>query len=143
MMCGVTNNVDSDEAVSVIVAATKTISDSETSGTAYATVKVDADGDLYESISGSGSGFTSYETWLDSGLNSEVWVECTVNSGSLDTSAGTGSRLACTSDRIWGIECATDCLQTANITLDFYDAASGGSLLDSQTVTLEVEVTPD
>lgn len=125
--------------LSVIVAPTKTIASLESLPTnAISQVKVDADGDLYERFSGS---FASYETWLDSGNNTQVWVERTIISGTLVVDAGTG-RLACTTDRIFGISRVTVGTDTTVIDLDFYDASSGGSLLDTQRVTLTAEILP-
>lgn len=123
--------------LSVIVAATKFISDYETTPVnAEALVKVDSNGGMYAGY----PAYTFYETWLDGGLNSQVWVQRTIISGTLDTDAGSG-RLACTSDRVWGklqnvIGGPNDCV----IDLKFYDAAAGGNLLDTQRVTLRVEV---
>lgn len=123
----------------VTVAATKGIVGLTFGATAYARVKVDSDGSLYSyGGSSSTSGGSAYEVWLDVGTNDQVWVQCDIVSGTINhVSAGTGTRLICTSDRIWGI--STSSAKTTVIDLDFYDAASGGSLLDSQRVTLDAE----
>lgn len=135
-MAGVTGNIAAPAGPSVVVAALKTISKLAFVGTCYAQVKVDSDGSLYENSSaGSSTADSAYEVWLDAGLNSEVWVQAVVTSGTLTNTAGSG-RLACTSDRQWGISLATAGTKTTVVRLDFYDAASGGNLLDSQTVTL-------
>lgn len=118
----------------VIVSPLKGILKSQLLGTAYAGVRVDSDGDLYEQGPAIGT-FSSYETWLDSGLNSEVWVLCSVVSGSVSGSA-TATRLACTSDRTWTVNNGGSGTTGAQVDLQFYDAASGGNLLDVQTVTL-------
>lgn len=123
--------------VSVVVAPTKTILDAATDpADAIAQVKVDSDGSLYENI---GAGFVSYEAWLDAGSNTQVWVERTIISGTLDVDAGSG-RLACTADRIFGVTQTVLGSKATVIDLKFYDAASGGSLLDTQRVTLDVTV---
>lgn len=119
----------------VVVSATKAISKTELLGTAYAGVRVDSDGDLYEQGPGIAT-FSSYETWLDAGSNTEVWVLCSVVSGSVSGSA-TATRLACTSDRTWTIDNGGSGTTNAEVDLQFYDAASGGNLLDTQNVTLE------
>ena len=123
-------------ALSVIVAATKTIINFRVfTPPCIANVKVDSDGDLYRSDE---TGvYSSYETWLDAGSNTQVWVQRTIISGTLSTDAGS-SRLACTSDRIFGVTVAgpNTGVKTCVIDLKFYDAASGGSLLDTQRVTL-------
>jgi hypothetical protein len=121
------------EAVSVIVAATKTISNSHLLSTVQANVKVDNDGDLYKSTRTGGYG-SSYETWLDAGLNTQAWVERTIISGTLTTDAGTGRRI-CSSDNIFGVSQAIVGTKTCVIDLKWYDAASGGSLLDTQRAT--------
>lgn len=124
----------------VEVAATKTITAFTLSGTATATVRVDSDGGMYQQLNGGGSTF--YETWLDRGSNTEVWVEATVVSGTL-TSGTTGSRLACTVDRSWSKSKSSGFgTDTCVIDLDFYDASSGGNLLDTQRVTLNATREP-
>ena len=124
---------------SVVIAATKLIDDVDAS-VAYAWVQVDSDGDLKSSIT-SASPTVVYETWLDAGLNSEVWVAATATGTALTTgSSATGAtRLACTSDHKWGYTRSINGISSGTVTLDFYDAASGGTLLDSQVVTLLAE----
>ena len=116
----------------------------ESSSTAFenavCNIKVDNDGSVYVSNDTGGYGAAA-EVWLDSGLNSEVWVERTINSGSLDTDTIGASRVAMTADRTVGV---TDSdgggsSATANVTLDFYDAASGGNLLDSADLDLTAQ----
>ena len=118
----------------VEVAANKTISKTQGVGTCYAGVQVNSDGDLYEEGPGLGS-FSSYETWLDNGSNSDVWVLCSVVSGSVSGDS-TATRLACTSSRSWRIDNGGSGTTTAEVDLQFYDAASGGTLLDTQNVDL-------
>lgn len=120
--------------VSVIVAPNKDIHNLLVDTFTQADVRVDNDGDLWESDGG--GTFTSYETWLDAGLNSQVWVERTIISGTLNVDAGSG-RLACTADRVFGVTQSFEGTKTCVIDLDFWDAASGGSLLDTQRVDLE------
>lgn len=118
----------------VVVAPNKEIHNLLIDQFTQADVRVDNDGDLYES---DGDGvFTSYETWLDLGLNSQVWVERTIISGSLSVDAGAG-RLTCTADRVWGVVQSFEGQRNCVIDLDFWDAASGGVLLDTQRVDLE------
>lgn len=121
----------------VIVNPLKTIGDVAPGGTAYAYFGVFADGDLYSSKTGTTPN-VSYETWLDGGSNTQVWVERTINSGTLDTDWG-ASRVACTSDRVLGVSASGGATQACNVTVDFYDAASGGTLLDSQTLILDAD----
>lgn len=113
-------------------------------GTVIANFKIDNDGDCYRSDN-SGSYLSSSQTWLDAGTNDQVWIERTVNSGTLDTDTiGTG-RVAMTTDRIIGV---TDSVQgglprDANVTVSFYDASSGGTLLDTADVVLQADYTDD
>lgn len=124
------------EAVQVIVAATKSIVDIEDDPfNAEAIVKVDSDGGLYQGF----PSFSFYETWLDAGLNSQAWVQRTIISGTLSGDAGS-SRLACTSDRQFSVLQVVVGTKTCIIDLKWYDAASGGSLLDTQRVTLQAIV---
>lgn len=121
--------------LSVVVAATKSITNFRTFTTpCYSGVRVDNDGDL-KALNNTGTTYTSYETWLDAGTTAEVWVQCDIVSGTL-TSGTTGSRLATTVDRSWYITRSVTGNKTTVIDLKFYDAASGGNLLDTQRVTL-------
>jgi len=122
---------------SVTVAPTKSIPNQRTVGTCHANVKVSSDGDLYDSDN-TGSYGASYETWLDSGLNSEVWIQRVVISGSLSTDAGSGV-LACTSDRVFGVSRATEGTKVCVIDTNFYSDSGGTILLDTQRVTLTAE----
>ena len=117
----------------VEVAPLKIISKSVPIGLCYAGVQVDADGDLYE-VGDALAQLTQYETWLDAGLNSQVWVLASPVSGiwSGDTLS---TRLACTSDRKWTINNGGSGSASGELDLQFYDAATGGNLLDVQTVS--------
>lgn len=88
--------------------------------------------------SGNGAYTVSRGNWLDTGLNSEVWIERTEDVGTLTyTDPGSGRKVLSTT-RAYAVHDATipggsvDC----TVTFDFYDAASGGSLLDSVTIDL-------
>lgn len=109
--------------------------------TCYAGIRYDSDGDEYESpITGAIGINVNRGTWLTSGLTSEVWMQRTINSGSLYVDAGSG-RLAMTTSRTFQVRdtSTTGGPVTCNLTIDFYDAASGGNLLDSVTYTLSAE----
>jgi hypothetical protein len=71
-----------------------------------------------------------------------VWVERTVNSGTLDTDTIGASRVVCSTDRIVGITRSSAGTDTANVTLEFFDAASGGNSLDTATIALSAEFSP-
>ena len=80
--------------------------------------------------------------WLDSGLNSEVWVERTIDSGTLDVDAGSG-RLVLSTTRTFEKHDATipGGAETCTVTYDYYDSAgpSGGNLLDSVQIVHTAE----
>lgn len=125
--------------LTVDVAATKTIANDST-GAVEANVKIDSDGSLYASDHNGNYG-SSYEVWLDNGGNDEVWVQRVIVSGTLTYDAGS-ARLACTVDRVFGIRNQIlDSTKQTVIDLNFYDAASGGNLLDTQRVTLRATET--
>lgn len=128
-------------ALSVVVSATKSVNAFAIHpSTATATVTVHSDGDMKTQINGGGA--TSYETWLQAGTNSEVWVIATIVSGTL-SSGTTGSRLQCNASRSWTkTKTSGFGTDTCVIDLDFYDAASGGNLLDSTRITLNAEREP-
>jgi hypothetical protein len=131
---------NSTAGVVVNVALNKAIHDVNTGGTAYAWVGVNSDGDLYSSLTGT-TPDVSYETYLDSGANSQVWVEASyvndIGSGLSIASSSLNVRLSCTGTYKWGLTSADPTNKSGEITLDFYDAASGGTLLDTQFVSLE------
>lgn len=123
--------------LSVIVTPVKLLTNVNFISACYTQVKIDNDGDLYKSTNVGGYG-SSYETWLDAGLNSQVWVQRVIVAGTLNADAGSG-RLSCVSDRIFGIIRVTGGTKSTTINLNFYDAASGGNLLDTQQVVLLAE----
>ncbi len=124
----------------VVVAATKFISKFNFGGACYAVVQVDADGDLYENSNAANNiANTSYETWLDAGLNSEVWVLATKVSGSNPVGPTLNVRHACTSDRKWYITAIGTSTKSCVLDIQFWDASTGGTNLDTQTVNLDAE----
>ena len=125
-----------NEAVLILVSVSDTSVDNlETSGTVYANYKIDADGSIYKSASNGGYG-SAFETWLVNGLNSDVWVERTINLGTLSTDDIAGSRVQCNSDLEIGVTRSIVGEKAAQVQLDFYDAETGGNLLDSATIDL-------
>ncbi|MCB7129680.1 MAG: hypothetical protein J3T61_09100, partial [Candidatus Brocadiales bacterium] len=120
----------------VIVAATKSIQHITLTPTnAQAQLKVDNNGGLYQATP---STWVFYETWLDSGTNDQVWVERIIISGTLNNDPGAG-RKACTSDRFYSVLQQVVGIHQCVIDIKFWDAASGGTLLDTQRVTLYAE----
>ena len=108
--------------------------------TCYSGIQIGADGNI-DALSESNVWVDTGDDWLLTGTNSEVWVETTLNSGTLYSSSATGTRLACTSDTYWRIRDTSsgDGEETASITIELYDASSGGNLLASNTYALDAE----
>ncbi len=74
--------------------------------------------------------------YIINGDNDEVWVDRTVNSGSLTHEDPGAGRKQLNTTRRYATHRTTIGVQAANVTLDFYDAATGGSLL--QTITFNI-----
>lgn len=124
--------------VSVIVDATDSTSANNFGAKCWNRIRVGADGDLYFDNQ-SGAFGSSHATWLQAGLNSQVWVEATNVSGDGANEGTIGGRLACTANRDFGYSQSSSGLRSGVMRLSFYDAASGGSLLDSQDVTMSAQ----
>ncbi len=107
----------------------------------YAGIQFNSSGEEFKNVSGSNQNFTtSRGNWLDSGSSSDVWIERTVNVGSLDwLDAGSG-RLNLGTTREFGIERTSLGTDFLEIDFDFWDAASGGNLLGSSSVDISAEV---
>lgn len=95
-------------------------------------VKWDNDGDSYLSTNVGGYG-ASYETWLTSGLNTEVWVSRTIIFGTLEADTIGSGRPIMSSDRFLGVQKNNFGTKQANGDVTFWDAASGGNILDTAT----------
>lgn len=113
-------------------------------GTAYAIVKFDNNGTQYKNNAvDSTSLTTSMGVWLDSGLNSEVWVERVISTGSFGyTDSGSG-RLVLSADRTFGVSRSNNGSTTCTCTFNFYDAESGGSLIGTtglRTIRATVDI---
>ncbi len=110
-------------------------------GICYAIVRFNSNGIEYKNIGASSTTMNSSRgIWLDSGLNSEVWVQRTINSGSFNyTDAGSG-RLVLSTSRDFGVsKGGPGGSQICNVTFKFWDAPSGGNELDSVTYNMEAE----
>jgi len=107
----------------------------------HAKFRISADGNFYKS-SNIGIFGVSSGTWLTTGQSSSVWVERTMKSSSpvLDKDDISSSRVVCSSNLDFGYENSTSPTEeTGTVTLDFYDAASGGTLLESADIHLVAE----
>jgi hypothetical protein len=91
--------------------------------------------------------YSFQENWLISGSSSDVWAEYSVNSSTgdaftTDDFGGPGNRVSCGVNRDLELLETADgfSVNTRNITISFYDAASGGNLLDTAIVAFEASV---
>lgn len=117
---------------------TLNISWSNDAALVYAGVELRNDGTTYRNLNGGVSAIGPLTDWLASGTAAEVWVERVISSGTLNSlDPGTG-RLQLNTTRYYRVVDgniaggAVVCV----FTLNFYDAASGGNLLGSTSVTL-------
>ena len=91
---------------------------------ARAWYRVDNDGRVYYSLLNGSTSAPALGEWKFGGVNDQVSdyeVRCTVNSGTLDgSSSATGTWLACTTDREWGVTRAQPTLgnTSAQITVE-------------------------
>jgi hypothetical protein len=110
------------------------------SGVCYARVEYKTDGVEYKNPNATTSSTTtSRGNWLDSGAASEVWLERTIVSGSLTEDPGAG-RHQLSSNRLFG--CYTNNgFQFCQLSIKFYDAASGGNEIGSCAYTLTADAT--
>jgi hypothetical protein len=109
---------------------------------AYARYQLDSDGKVYEYTgTTAGTPTTFIENWVDPTSEASNY-ECfaTLNSGSLQTGT-TGSWLALTSDRMWGVAVTGIGTQTANLTIDIREVGTATNLA-SATISLEASVEP-
>jgi len=110
----------------------------------YAQVRYSTTGEEFENSSDTLDNFSSSRgDWLTSGTASDCYIERTVNSGSLNYRDFGATRLQMTANRELGVRDLTAIAgyQTANVTVRMYDAASGGTQLDSVTYVVEAEYT--
>jgi hypothetical protein len=109
--------------------------------TCYAGVQFNSSGEEFKNNSASSQTFgISRGNWLDAGASSAVWIERTVNTGALNWKDPGSGRLVLSTTREYGVTEITEFdFQACNVTFDFYDAASGGTLLDSVTLDLTAE----
>jgi hypothetical protein len=114
----------------VVVAITnQTVSTLESGSAAYARYQLDSDGKVYKFTgTTAGTPTTFIEDWVDP--NSEASnYECfaTLNSGSLQTGT-TGSWLALTSDRMWGVADTGSGSQSAFLTIQIRETGTTTTL---------------
>lgn len=128
-----------------VSANTSHISNFSSFSTVYANLQYNSNGTEYTNSSATvDNTSTSRGTWLDSGLNSEVWVERTINSGALYVDPGAG-RLVLSTSRTYKERDINSfpASQITNMTMTFYDAASGGNTLQTFTMILTADYNSD
>lgn len=111
----------------------------------FSNLRFGADGIEYiNSIALSDTFSSSIGPWLDSGSAEDVWIEYTITGGDPGTLNGhdPGSgRLQMNADRDFGVtENVMLETHTCTFTLDFWNAAVGGALLESVQYTLRAYV---
>lgn len=133
----VSMSVEESSASVVVDASDSDVNLLKIGATAYAGVQYNSSGVEYRNANGGSTSFTtSRGNWLAAGAAADVWVQRVVNSGSLNwTDSGSG-RLQLNTTRQFGVSQSSTGVATANVTFNFYDAASGGTLLDSVTIDL-------
>lgn len=97
-------------------------SSSQNNATAVVGVRVDSDGDIYERAGGSGSSYSSIQTWIGNASNSdyEVMLSVDQDSAAVDgASASTSTWLACSSDRTWEWTQSSQGSKTGTATIKF------------------------
>lgn len=126
----------------VVSLNTFSVNNSNPLTTCWSGVRYDTDGDEWGATN-NGNWTTNRGQWLDSGDSALVWVERTINSGGpLDWwDPGTG-RHQCNVDRLFGNTTNSPAVQTTNVTITMWDAASGGSKLDEVTYNIESDSSP-
>jgi len=102
--------------------------------------KNDNDGGKYVSNNAGAFVAGAYKTWLTAGGNSQVWIERTIITGSLATDFGAGRQLT-NGDKVLMVldAVATGSPSVATVTIDYWDAASGGNNLATGLLTLRAE----
>lgn len=84
---------------------------------------------------------TNWYTPTTTSIGTSYWVQATLNSGNAALSGTFGSRIQLTSNTAWQWQTTTSVgVKSGQVKFDFYDAASGGSLVG--TVNADFAVTP-
>jgi hypothetical protein len=86
-----------------------------------------------ESCTFAGSYTVNRGTWLDVGSSDEVWVQRVISSGSLNSNDPGSGRIRCDTSPYFEVvdTSLVGGPVTCTLTFNFYDAASGGSLIGS------------
>lgn len=109
------------------------------SGTAYAILRLNTNGNEDANTTGSSNVLSAAArgTWLDGGSSSDVWVERTIDFGTALNNGDPGSgRIALTTNPTYGNLRSANGSKSTTVTFDFYDAVSGGNLLQSNQIII-------
>lgn len=141
----VESSFDSGGAVAATVNVTdRSISSQCANGNCRAGIRIDDDGKLFRFNDATSITEITGE-WMIGGSSPAAdaalfWVERTINSGSLDTDDISTSRIQCnTGDIDLKILQAAMGIASCNVSVDWFDVASGGSAVATATYTLTAE----
>ena len=106
--------------------------------TCYSIIQFNTNGNEDANSSASSSSPTSANrgVWLDGGSSSDVWVQRVITSGTLNHADPGSGRLNLGTSRLFGLSRGTNGISTVNVDFNFYDAAAGGNLLDTVSISM-------
>lgn len=108
-------------------------------GTVYGGIQFNSSGAEWANAGSGSTSFTlSRGNWLDAGASSAVWIERTVSGDPLNWLDPGAGRLVLSTTRAYGMSIDFNGTLNSVVTFDFYDASSGGNLLDSVAITFEI-----
>ena len=128
-------NIGGAQNTKVIALPSNNFLTSQIDGLTYSGLKIGSDGLLYERQPG--GGWSSFDTWLVTGTNTDFWVTRSVTSGSLTTDAGGThpTALQLNSDRIWDVQ--TETSKVCSVLFKIWDVSDGTVLMASATYTFD------
>ena len=111
-------------------------------GNVYSIIEFDTNGleDANNTASSTIPNSGARGTWLDGGSSSDVWVQRVITSGTLNHADPGSGRLNLGISRQFGVTRSVQGTSTVDLDFNFYDAASGGNLLDSVSILMIVTV---
>jgi len=132
LLMGVTGGVSAE------VGMSKTTFEKNGAGISYCNMELNPDGNIYENSSNSSDNYTSnVGTWLNEGSASNIWVAYSSLSGTLNHDPTTARHQLSTAYQIGNIDTVSDATPVVTtFTLSFYDAATGGELLGTESIQL-------
>ena len=127
-----------------VTASGNSVSNLRLNATCYAGVTYSSDENEYNNqgdADDSTLDATFIQKLINNGNGEDVWVERTINSGSLNHEDPGAGRHQLSTTRRFGVVRSGVGTESCNLTVNFYDAASGGNLLDTETFGLDAEFT--